>query len=83
MMAALIGREHKATGFDGARTHQGMPVRRTRRLRECRRNSNQFCTGLRQCSIERPETQIVTDLQAELPPFSGDHHGRVTRCNRF
>src|SRR5476649_2759634 len=64
-----------ALGFDGARTDQNVPMRRTGYGGKGRRCGNQFSTCFTQGGVQLRETQVVADGQPQTPHRRvRDHH---------
>src|SRR5690349_24943728 len=73
---ALGGREYIAAIFDGTRANQDVPVGLAGLLGERRRDGNERGPGLCERAIERRETQVVADREAEPAPWQiGCHRG--------
>src|SRR5258707_11712307 len=75
----LCGCEDVAAVLDGARADQHMPVRLAGLLGKSGRDRDERGTGLRQRAVERRETQVVADRQAEPAPGQVGHDGAFAR----
>ena len=63
MGAGLRGREDKASGFDGARAEQNVPMRLAGDFGESGGHGEKIGTRLAEAAIEMREAQIVANRQ--------------------
>src|SRR6185312_9532811 len=79
MPAALGGRKHKATVFNGTAANQNMPVRFAGLFSECRWYRQHGRTGLGECAVKRGEAQVIANRQTEAAPGQIGQHRQLAR----